>query len=249
MRPIWHRQGGGTRGFRTATPVGWRFSDVDKLHQSSIRFRRAGPHVYISGGGLLIMSESSTAMRPSRGKVWRHLRAGDAAGRPLAEWGYRTPRFPQGVKRSDLAGVTPKIRRETMIVWFLANHVPAKGPYFGFAQARGAHPTGELNTAEFNELPLNGSVEIIGFDQGRFFSGGTAADLLKAEFGNVDRLYWQPTRVVEPGTSNHGDAGTRKTSFALTGASGGFSSSQTRINLLVASHSPQIPSRGLQELV
>jgi|GEM_PF-4667767 len=124
-------------------------------------------------------------MRPSRGKVWLHLTAGEAVGRPLAEWGYRTPRFPQGIKGSDLVEVTPKIRREIMIVWFLANHVPAKGPYFGFAEASPAYRTGALNTAAPNEFPLNGSVEIAGIGQGRFFDGGTAAHLLKVEFGNV----------------------------------------------------------------
>jgi hypothetical protein len=37
------------------------------------------------------MSESGNSMRLSRGKVWLHLTAGEAMGRPLAEWAYRTP--------------------------------------------------------------------------------------------------------------------------------------------------------------
>lgn len=131
------------------------------------------------------MSESSTAMRPSRGKVWLPMIAGETLGRPLAEWGYQTPRFPQGIKGGDLGEVASEIQRETMIVWFLANHIPAKGPYFGFSGPDRTTGGGALNTAALNELPLNGSVEVAGFNQGRWFNGGTAADLLKAEFGNL----------------------------------------------------------------
>jgi hypothetical protein len=71
------------------------------------------------------MSEPGNDMRPSRGKVWLRLTAGEAMGRPLAEWAYRTPRFPSGIKRSDLTQA-PEIGRETIIVWFLTNHIPAK---------------------------------------------------------------------------------------------------------------------------
>lgn len=131
------------------------------------------------------MSESSAVMRPSRGKVWLHLAAGEPMGRPLAEWGYRTPRFPKGIKESDFVESAAEIQRETMIVWFLANHAPAKGPYFGFAEAGPTSRIGALNTAALNEIPINGSLEIAGWDQGRFFSGGTSRDLLKAEFGNI----------------------------------------------------------------
>jgi hypothetical protein len=73
------------------------------------------------------MSDSSTAMRPSRGKVWLPLTAGEPLGRPLAEWCYRTPRFPRGIEGGDLMDVPPEIQRDTTIVWFLANHVPAAG--------------------------------------------------------------------------------------------------------------------------
>lgn len=131
------------------------------------------------------MSESRSVMRPSRGKVWLHMTAGDAIGGPLAEWGYRTPRFPQGIKRSNLTEVAPEFQRETMIVWFLANHAPAKGPYFGFAEVSSAHRTDTLNTTALNGLPLNDSIETSGFDQGRFFNGGTSADLMEAEFGDI----------------------------------------------------------------
>jgi hypothetical protein len=130
------------------------------------------------------MSESGNTMRPSRGKVWLHLTAGEAVGRPLAEWAYRTPRFPRGIKRSDLTQ-SPEIARETIIVWFLANHTPAKGPYFGFAETNRSRPIGALNTAALNTMPLNGSIEIAGFNQAPLFNGGTAADLMRAEFGGT----------------------------------------------------------------
>ena len=131
------------------------------------------------------MSESNAAKRLSRGKVWLPLVAGEALGRPLAELGYRTPRFPTGIKGGDLGEITPEIRRETIIIWFLANHVPAKGPYFGFRGPERTTNAGALNTAALNGLSLNDSVEVTGFNQGRWFMGGTAADLLKAEFDDL----------------------------------------------------------------
>jgi hypothetical protein len=41
---------------------------------------------------------------------------------------------------------------------------------------------GPLNTSPLNSMPLNQSIEIKGFNQAPFFSGGRAPDLLKAEF-------------------------------------------------------------------
>jgi hypothetical protein len=128
------------------------------------------------------MSESNAATQVSRGKVWLHMVAGEAVGRPLAEWAYRTPRFPQGIKGSDLSNATSEIQRETMVVWFLANHVPATGPYFGFSGPTPTQTVGPLNTYPPNSMPLNQSIEIAGFDQAPFFSGGRSPDILKAEF-------------------------------------------------------------------
>ena len=108
--------------------------------------------------------------------------AGDAIGRPLWEWAYRTPRYPQGIKSNDLSSATPEVQRETMAVWFLTNHVPATGPYFGFSGPPPTQITGPLNTYPPNSMPLNRSIEIVGFNQGPFFSGGRAPDFLKAEF-------------------------------------------------------------------
>jgi hypothetical protein len=130
------------------------------------------------------MSEPGNDMRPSRGKVWLRLTAGEAMGRPLAEWAYRTPRFPSGIKRSDLTQA-PEIGRETIIVWFLTNHIPAKGPYFGFGETIKSRPVGALDTTALDTTPLNGSIEIAGFSQAPFFNGGAAADLLRAEFGGI----------------------------------------------------------------
>ena len=127
------------------------------------------------------MSESSVA-QVSRGKVWLHMVAGEALGRPLAEWAYRTPRFPQGIKGSDLLDAASEVQRETMVVWFLANHVPAMGPYFGFSGPTPTQTTGPLNSYAPNSMPPNQSIEIVGFGQGPFFSGGRAPDLLKSEF-------------------------------------------------------------------
>ncbi|WP_189048795.1 hypothetical protein [Aliidongia dinghuensis] len=81
-----------------------------------------------------------------------------------------------------------------MIVWFQANHIPAQGPYFGFAEATQAQRAGAFGTPASNTMPFGssasntvplGGVEIAGLDQGRFFDGGAAADLLKAEFARI----------------------------------------------------------------
>lgn len=127
------------------------------------------------------MSNVGSAHRPSRGKVWVPLRAGDPVGRPLAEWSYRTPRFPMGIKGGDLALAEPEVQRETMAVWFLANHVPADGPYFGFAEST-SQGTGAFNTQPFNTAPLASGVTIGGWGQAPFFNGGRSSDLLQAEF-------------------------------------------------------------------
>jgi hypothetical protein len=128
------------------------------------------------------MSESGSAPHVSRGKVWVHMVAGETVGRPLAEWAYRTPRFPQGIKGSALPDANSEIQRETMVVWFLANHVPATGPYFGFSGPTPKQTIGPLNTYPPNSMPLNQSIPILGFGQAPFFNGGQSPDLLKAEF-------------------------------------------------------------------
>jgi hypothetical protein len=128
------------------------------------------------------MSDSSSAVRISRGKVLLHLVTGEPLGRPFWEWAYRTPRFPLGIKGSDLADTTSEIQRETMVVWFLANHHLATGAYFGFSGPTPTQTIGPLNTYPPNSMQLNQSIEVAGFGQGPFFSGGRAPDLLKSEF-------------------------------------------------------------------
>ncbi len=128
------------------------------------------------------MSEPGSTTHVSRGKVWLHMVAGEAVGRPLAEWGYRTPRFPQGIKGSALSDAASEVQRETMVVWFLANHVPATEPYFGFGETQPTRRVGAFNTTALNTTPLNGNIEIADLGQAPFFSGGRSPDLLKAEF-------------------------------------------------------------------
>jgi hypothetical protein len=108
--------------------------------------------------------------------------AGEALGRPLAEWAYRTPRFPRGIKASDLSSANLEAQRETMVVWFLANHALATGPHFGSSGPTETHISGPLNTAPLNSETLNQSGEIVGFNHGTFLNGGQSFDLLKAEF-------------------------------------------------------------------
>jgi hypothetical protein len=69
-----------------------------------------------------------------------------------------------------------------MVVWFLANHVPATGPYFGFGETRQSRRVGAFNTTALNTTLLNGNIEIAGFGQAPFFNGGRSPDLLTAEF-------------------------------------------------------------------
>ena len=109
------------------------------------------------------MAEPIRRNRPSKTYFWRQMRAGDGVGRPLAEWAYATPRYPDGLAVSELREVSESIQRETALVWFTSNLESfqlGSGPWFGFAE------TG---------LPLSapgggpiGSVPIGGFGQGPF---------------------------------------------------------------------------------
>jgi restriction system protein len=128
------------------------------------------------------MSDSNPPASVFRGKVWRQMVAGDSVGRPLAEWAYRTPRFPQGMSGSDLSHANFEVQRETMMGWFQANHELANGRYFGFSRATSVQAVGPLNTYAPNSLAPNQSIEIVGFGQGPFLNGGRAPDLLRAEF-------------------------------------------------------------------
>lgn len=128
------------------------------------------------------MSDQSPAKRPTRATVFAPLRFGESFGKAFAEIAYLTPRFPAGIKGSDLAGVDEAIQRETMAVWYLANFVPATGTYFGFAEAQPTPGSAVLNTSPLNAFALNSFPRVAGFGQGTWFSGGRAPELLRAEF-------------------------------------------------------------------
>ncbi len=128
---------------------------------------------------------------PNRGVVIKPLRAGEPFGQPLRDRAYRTPRFPDGVKRNELRWQPPEIRRETMLIWFLRNYEPPRGPYFGFGEA-GAPARQPLTfdgtvtfdgSARYDGLkPSSQDVQIAGFDQAPFYDGGTPDVFLQAEF-------------------------------------------------------------------
>lgn len=68
-----------------------------------------------------------------RGVLWRHMTAEDPAGSSLAEWAYATPRYPTGLRTSDLPQRTPGERAEVMQFWFRSNYEPMPpGPWFSF---------------------------------------------------------------------------------------------------------------------
>ena len=132
----------------------------------------------------------------------------------MTEWGYRTPSHPQGLKRSSLKIAGPAVQRETMLVWFLHNFIPETGAVFGFAEA--AEPpralSDTLNSSSLNTRPPNGggfgssfgnafgSVQVVGFDQGRWSSGLPALGLLTTEFGAlVDEAMLTTVNGVLPG--------------------------------------------------
>lgn len=129
------------------------------------------------------MSDQSPAKRPTRATVYAWLHLGESFGRPFWETAYLTPRFPAGIKGSDLAEADESIQRETMAIWYLANLVPATGTYFGFAEAQPEQGSALLNTSPLNTFTLNSSPRVGGFDQGTWFNGGRAPELLRAEFG------------------------------------------------------------------
>ena len=89
------------------------------------------------------MGENISSRRPSRGTVWRKLKAGDSFGRPLAEWAHVTPRFPNGISNSTLRTASTAVQQETALVWFLANLKPydlsGNGPYGALNYAPGPY--------------------------------------------------------------------------------------------------------------
>lgn len=165
-------------------------------------------------GGRQMSDAVPSSNRLTRGKVYLPLTAGESVGLPPAECGYRTPSHPQGLKGSSLKIAGPAVQRETMLVWFLHNFIPETGPVFGFAEA--AEPPqalpGTLGSSPLSTMPLNGgvfgssfgdafgSVQVVGFDQGRWSSGLPALGLLTTEFGTlVDGAMLTTVSGVLPG--------------------------------------------------
>jgi hypothetical protein len=129
------------------------------------------------------MSGTAPPAAPFRGVVYEPLRFDESVGKPFVELSYLTPRFPAGIKESDLATANEGIQRETMIVWFLANFVPATGPYFGFAEA--GRGSSVLNTSPLNTFTFNSGPKIAGFSQAPFFNGGRAPELIESAFARI----------------------------------------------------------------
>lgn len=123
------------------------------------------------------MPDEPKAKRPSRGAIRKHFTAGTEFGKPLEEWGHVTPRYPEGIRDSDLRWVSAEIQKETALFWFLSNFKPydlsTGGPWFGFSNADGSAPP-----------------NIAGFEVGRYAPSPIAAyNVLEEEFeGVVDSL-------------------------------------------------------------
>ncbi|SIQ31988.1 hypothetical protein [Acidiphilium rubrum] len=60
----------------------------------------------------------------TQGVIIAPLTVGEAVGKPLGEPAHITPRFPRGIKDSDLRQAGGAIQRETAIWWFILNLEP-----------------------------------------------------------------------------------------------------------------------------
>jgi hypothetical protein len=130
------------------------------------------------------LSDQPPPKRPTRATVYAPFLLGESLGKPFWETAYLTPRFPAGIKGSDLVQADEAIQRETMAVWYLANVVPATGTYFGFAGPQPEQGSALLNTSRLNTFTLNSIPRVGNFGHGTFFDGGRAPELLRAEFGD-----------------------------------------------------------------
>jgi hypothetical protein len=135
------------------------------------------------------MEQSSTSSTGLGGKYWRRLNAGDPVGRPLAEWAYVTPRFPQGISQSAMREATNDTQRETALAWFWVNLEPysvSGRPYFSLDDPTN-EPSSVLNTSALNTMPLNTSpVGSGGLDRGVWAPAPLISEaILDGEFGTV----------------------------------------------------------------
>jgi len=124
---------------------------------------------------------------PNRGVIAAPMRAGDPVDLPLVDRAYLTSRFPGGIRRGELAWQPLEIQRHTALTWFVRNYEPARGTFFGFAEASSPEISTFDGSARFNGsirygAPENPDLRVAGFDQAPFFNGGMADDLLRTEF-------------------------------------------------------------------
>lgn len=94
-----------------------------------------------------------------------------------------TPRFPNGIRLTDIRSYSDAIQKETMVAWFLATHAPATGAYFGFRGPASSDDPQESST-EVKATSKEGP-RIVGFNQGSFFNGGRASEMLVSLFGTT----------------------------------------------------------------
>ena len=92
----------------------------------------------------------------------------------------RTPRFPDGITVGGLRTQPISVQKETMAFWFLAHHTAATGIYFGFGEA--TPEAGVLDVSKLGNFTLDRGPRIGGFDEGTWFNGGRAPELLKKIF-------------------------------------------------------------------
>jgi hypothetical protein len=93
------------------------------------------------------MAEDEGARRSAVGVVWHEMTVGSSVGRPLAEWAYISPRFPNGITASSLQLADADTQREVAAFWFLANLKPydlSGGPWFGFGPESAGYDHGYL---------------------------------------------------------------------------------------------------------
>lgn len=94
-----------------------------------------------------------------------------------------TPRFPNGIRLTDIRSYSDAVQKETMVAWFLATHAPATGAYFGFSGPASSDAPQESST-EVKATSKEGP-RIVGFNQGSFSNGGRASELLVSFFGTT----------------------------------------------------------------
>ena len=101
------------------------------------------------------MSGRPAGRWPTRGVVWHEFGVGEGVEQPLAERAYRTPRFPQAIRGSDLRKASEQVQRETALFWFWSNLKPydlSDGYYFSFDT-----PGQGFDQAPFAPSPISAS--------------------------------------------------------------------------------------------